>query len=380
MRILKIGIDLLWVRPGKVGGTESYIRNLLKGFLKFSEKDVYFVLFVSLDNAHTFASFGTSDKFSLIKCGVQSRTIARRIFWENTHLDRLARNVGVDLMFIPVYSKPKSNGEIPYVVTIHDLQALHFPEYFSRLKRFWLKRSWKKTLRESSKIVAISDFVKQDITEKLHVDPAKIKVIHNPVVLAGMQADFRILAEKYGIESKQYLYTVSSMLPHKNLPVLIKVVAELKKNADDRFPCRLVISGIGGTQEKTLKEMMEKWAVSEDIILTGFISDEERDSLYKNAFAFLFPSTFEGFGMPPVEAIMCGTPVITTKCASIPEVVGNEAYYVDESYSVGSWLEKLEELFVADSTLSNLIAERFAIERICNEYLEFFTSEIKGAL
>jgi len=84
--------------------------------------------------------------------------------------------------------------------------------------------------------------------------------------------------------------------------------------------------------------------------------------------------------MPPVEAIMCGTPVITTKCASIPEVVGNEAYYVDESYSVGSWLEKLEELSVADSTLSNLIAERFAIERICNEYLEFFTSGIKGVL
>ncbi len=339
-----------------------------------------FVLFVSRDNARTFSSFGTSGNFSLIECGLQSRAIARRIFWENTHLDRLARNAGVDLMFIPVYSKPKSNGKIPYVVTIHDLQALHFPEYFSRLKRFWLKSSWKKAVRESRKIVAISDFVKRDIIKKLDADPGKIKVIHNPVVLAGMQADFRILAEKYGIESEQYLYTVSSMQPHKNLPVLIKLVAELKKNNENRIPRRLVISGIGGTQEKTLKEMMEKWDVSEDIVVTGFVSDEERDSLYKNAYAFLFPSTFEGFGMPPVEAIMCGTPVITTKCASIPEVVGNEAYYVDDPYSVGSWLRKLEELSVADRTFSNSIAERFANERICREYLEFFASEIKGVV
>jgi glycosyltransferase involved in cell wall biosynthesis len=248
---------------------------------------------------------------------IKSEKVYSRIVKENLLLDKYAKKEQVDLMFVPVYSKPLfKNKKIPYITTIHDLQALHYPEYFSRHKYLWLKFAWKRCAKTSDKIVAISNFVKKDIAEKLDIPLEKISVIYNPITGLEKIAEFKSIKDKYDITEKSYYYTVSSLFPHKNLKTLLYVIKKLKDESSD-VPKKLLISGIGGKSKNEIVNLISKLDIEKEVILTGFISDEERNSLYKSAKIFLFPSIFEGFGMPPIEAMMLGTPVITTKLSTI---------------------------------------------------------------
>jgi len=343
-QLIRIGVDLLWVRPGQIGGTESYIRNLLEGLMQHAPNEMHFVLFVSEDNYGSFEKYRESKKFELVRCNIKSTNIVKRILWENMFLDEKAQKWNIDLMFIPVYSMPRKKSSIPYVVTIHDLQALHFPEYFSNLKNFWLRWSWKRSVKRADRIIAISNFVKQDIHKRLNINTEKIKVIYNPITQAKEFEAFQRVSEQFGVEKYKYFYTISSLSPHKNTEVLIRLIARLKDKKTEQIPIKLLISGIKGSQASYLKNLANDLDVLDEIIFTGFVSNAVRNTLYKYAYAFLFPSTFEGFGMPPVEALMLGTPVITTKCASIPEVTKNKCKYVDEPTKIEEWEKKVLEI------------------------------------
>ena len=143
---MKIGIDLLWLRPGCCGGSESVARNLLTGLGLYDDANEY-ILFVGKDIAEDFKEYEQYSNIKLYICNTESLKRIKRIAWENFNLDKVARELGVEEMFIPVYSKPKSlderKGGIPYITVIHDLQALHFPENFKKYKLYFLKRKWK---------------------------------------------------------------------------------------------------------------------------------------------------------------------------------------------------------------------------------------------
>jgi len=367
---MNIGIDLLWVKHKKVGGIESYIRNLLKGFQLYAPNDIEFTLFCAIDNHKTFDEFLTKGNIKKVICNVESNKVASRIIWENKNLNKYAKKHNIDLMFVPVYSKPlMKNRSMKYVITIHDLQALHYPQYFSKVKNMWLKFAWKQCAKTADKIIAISNFVKMDIEKRLGIESGKISVIYNPIVKTEREINFDNIASKYGIESKEYFYTVSSLLPHKNLSVLLKMISKAKKD-NINIPAKLVISGIGGKSEGEIKELINELEISENIILTGFVSDEERDALYKNAKAFLFPSIFEGFGMPPIEALMLGTPVVTTKETCIPEVTQNKAIYVDDPFSVDEWIEKVTKATTIESV--PIVFDCYTLENVSKAYIDMF--------
>ena len=202
-----IGIDLLWVRPRICGGTESATRNLINGFGMYDDKNEY-MLFVGKDTVETFKEYEKYPNMKIQICDTESLKRIKRIAWENAKLDKLARSLGVDLMFIPVYSKPNSlseeKGGIPYVTTIYDLQALHFPQYFSKTRIMFFKRSWKKACATSTKLITSSNYSKDDIIEHFPTAEGKISVIYSPITITNSCDDTKPLPEdvfaKYGID------------------------------------------------------------------------------------------------------------------------------------------------------------------------------------
>lgn len=229
---MKFAVDLLWVRPKKVGGTEFYIRNLLKGFMQLKD-NFEILLILARDNATTFEEYLADERFKKIVCDVDSSNVGKRIIWQNFHLSRMLKREEINVCFEPVYSMPIiSSKKIKYLTTIHDLQALHYPEYQSKFKVQWLKLSWKQTVRSAYKVIAISDFVKEDIVEKYKVSLDCILTIHNAIDVNPTDVvKFEEIQNKFQVEANDYYYTVSSIEPHKNMEILFKVMGEIKKGA-----------------------------------------------------------------------------------------------------------------------------------------------------
>ena len=363
---MRIGVDLLWVRPGICGGTESVIRNLLDGFGEFDKENEY-VLFVAKDNAETFAQYEKEPQMTFVRCNVKCSFQPVRILWENLFLDGKAGKENIDVMFIPVYSMPRTHGSgIPYVCTIHDLQAIHYPRYFSALKRLFLKQAWDYACRKAERIVTISDYCKNDLIEHYPEAENKVTTIYDAVASNQSDMPFSEIASQYGLEQGKYYYCVSSMLPHKNLETVLRVM-ELRKHRGENIP--LVLSGVGG-RNADFEEKVAALKIDDMVINTGFVSDAERDCLYENCRLFLFPSVFEGFGMPPIEAMRRGKQVVMTRESCLEEVTEGKAVYVDSPYDIEEWSRKIDAALQKTPDIQPF--ERYQLENVVREYVKAF--------
>lgn len=368
----KVAIDLTWVRHGKVGGTESSITNLLDGFEMIHCDKVDFYLIVAKDNISVFRPYIDRGYYHHLIANTISMDQMKRVFWQNTRLCKLLSENEISNCLEPTYCMPfTSVRSIKFYTVIHDLQAIHYPEYFSRARVMWMKYSWKNAVKKSYRVIAISNYVRQDIISTYAVEPFKVVQIYDAVSInTDHCADISILA-RYGVEKKKFYYTVSSLLPHKNLITLIYAFGKMKeKKSFEFFP--LLVSGVGGKQEEELLALIKKNNLEGVIKLTGFIDDKVRNLLYKECKVFLFPSIFEGFGMPPVEAMAFGTPVITTKETSVPEVTGGLCDSVDNAINPDEWIMKI--LCASKKAGSESIITRYSPEHIAGEYLKLLTS------
>lgn len=366
---MKIAIDLLWVKPNKSGGIESYIKNLLYGFVSV-KIEFQIILILSKDNIDSFRDFLKYENINYHLCPVNSCDVKQTILWENINLDKLISKLNVDFCFVPFYRKPLfTNKKNKYIVTIHDLQALHFPEYFSFLKLSWMKFAWKQSIKSAYHIIAISEFVKNDIITRFNCNSNKITTIYNPILCYDEFSSFQELSLKYKIISKDYYYTISSLLKHKNLITILKLIKRIKDDKNSSLPKKLVISGIKGNEESTLKEYIKENDLEENCIFTGYISESDKNTLIKNSRLFLFPSVFEGFGMPIIESIKLGTNVVTTKSASIPEVSKGLCSYVDNPFDVEEWYNTIK---IAEGKIVNYTFPEYDIDIIAKEYMRMF--------
>lgn len=380
---MRIAISLVWIRHNSSGGVESYTRNILDGLKKNCDTNQY-ILICSRDNAKSFFSYKEDPRFEIIECDVFTRDAKKMLVFESFKLDRLVSKLGADLCFVPCYRMPLFFSQNKYVVVIHDLVAYWYPNNFRFLRRNWLQWGWHRSIVKSKQTVAISQFVKNDIIERYYIkDERKIRVIYNPVLPSREFEDFEIVAKDYGIERYDYFYTVSSPMKHKNLITIIRLMSDyVRKYGKENTP-KLLISGIGmvGPEAKTHFETDEvlsfiKEESLEDVcIMTGFVTNGRRNTLLQNAKLFLFPSVFEGFGMPPVEALEMGTPVITTKCTALPETTQGKCMYINNPYDVDEWINAVEECKNAPRIKQDF--EEYKIDNVITQYLDCFNTVAK---
>lgn len=306
--------------------------------------------------------------------------IPRRLFEKFINLFSLNHSpfIGTtDLVHFPNhYSYPVSN-RTKSVVTIHDISYKIYPEHLSREIIEQLEPATEDTLRRVDGIIAISENTKKDLMEFYEIDPQKIKVIHIGADFSDIDVDESVARDEFNIE-EPYILSVSTIQPRKNFKRLMHAYKIVK---DDGIPHKLVIAGrFGWLYEDILKRRTEL-SLEEDVIFTGQISDKLLISFYKGADIFIYPSLYEGFGLPPLEASFYGVPVICSKTSSLPEVMGEACIYVNPE-SVEDIATGIMSLTDDDEKKSQLIEKgyenlkRFSWEKCARETLELYRSLI----
>jgi len=251
-----------------------------------------------------------------------------RIFWEQVVQPFALRKEGVDLLHALAFVTPLLSP-CPAVVTIYDLSFLLYPESFKRFKRFYLDLFTRLSARRARRIIAISESTKRDVVRLLGVSPEKVEVVY-----CGIDEAFRPLAEdqvaafrsKRGLPERFVLF-VGTIEPRKNVTRLIEAFATLRPC--DLANLKLVIGGAKGWFYQDVFARLEELGLEGQAIFAGYIPVSELPLWYNAAELFVYPSLYEGFGLPPLEAMACGTPVVTANTSSLPEVVGKAGLTVD---------------------------------------------------
>jgi glycosyltransferase involved in cell wall biosynthesis len=220
----------------------------------------------------------------------------------------------------------------PVVVTVHDLSFEHLPETFKRRSWMQLRLTVRRTVRRAAHVIAPSEFTRRDLVETYRLDPERVTAI--PLAASTR---FEPVEDAYEIERVRHLYglegeyilSVGSIQPRKNLARLVRAYAGLRRERGrSNLPKLALVGKQAWLYGETLK-MIEEEGVRDSVVLTGYVSEGDLPALYTGALCFAYPSYFEGFGLPPLEAMRCGAPVLTGNQTSLPEVVGDAGLLVD---------------------------------------------------
>jgi len=317
-----IGIDSSRAFVSDKTGTEYYSYHLVTEMLRLPESKLHtFVLFTRLN--------AILPKELALYSNVIIKPIKFPYLWTQVGLAwETWFGIQLDVLWIPAHTLPVlRSSRIRTVVTIHGLEYQWLKEYKNVLQKWYLPLSTFYAAKNADKLIAVSEFTAKQLIEQLHTTPKKIKVIHegtlsssNPVIQFSGKT-----MEKYGLEWKKYILFVGSVQPRKNLVSLITAFAEYAKEEPDQ---KLVIAGgIGWMAEETLRAP-SRLGIQERVVFTGRVSDLEIKQLYAGAVMYVQPSITEGFGLPVLEAMANGVPVISSDGGALSEVVGEAGIIV----------------------------------------------------
>lgn len=368
---MRIGIDAR-MYSSEFTGIGRYVYELIDKLMDTDKKNEYFIFM----NKSEYDKFEPrSKRFKKVLVNAKHYSFAEQFKYL-----RAIRKAKLDIMHFTHFNAPIFYRR-PSVVTIHDLTLSFYP---GKKMNSWYHRMaynivLKSAVRNSKKVIAVSENTKADLVEMLHTDPKKIAVIYE-----GVNENFTPKADKefnedvkkkYGITKEFMLYT-GVWRGHKNLVNLIKSFGILR--GEEGFEAQLVITGNEDPYYPEVKRTVVELGLEHDVIFPGMVSDEELVSLYQSAKLYVFPSLYEGFGLPPLEAMRCGTPVVASKTACIPEVCGEDNALYFDPYDSTDMANSIRRVWL-DETLQKDLREhglkhslKFSWEKMAEKTLNLY--------
>jgi len=401
---MKIGIDIRILAKGKRTGVEDYTINLLSHLLPKDKSIKYRLFYSGWAKPKADLSWLKSSNVKIKGLRIPNRIFDLFLrFLRFPKLDKILK--GIDILLSPHFLLAPVTKKTKTIIIFYDLSFVRFPKFFSLPKLFWHRFIYpKKQAQKADLIIAISQSTKEDLINLYKIKPEKIKVIYPGIdkkfkPIHKNNPNFSKVKEKYKLPDKFILY-FGTIEPRKNILGLIKAFEQIKKTTPemrgkvqwqgfegrvksnlkkvfDFSKIKLVIAGTKGWLYDEVFEKVKQSQYSKDIIFTGFIDEKDKLYLYNLAEVFVYPSFFEGFGLPPLEAMACGVPTIVSNKSSLPEVVGQGAIMIDpHNIQEINWAIK-ETLKNPDlrQRLKNQglkKARQFNWDRVAKEFLELF--------
>ncbi len=345
---MKIGIDARFYGP-KQKGLGRYVQKLVDNLEKVDLNNQY-IIFLRKENWSEYQP--TNSNFKKVLADYRWYSLKEQLMmpfkiWQ----------AKVDLMHFPHFNLPIFCFK-PFVVTIHDLVLRKFPTRRASMLNpflYWLKNLAYRlvvflAVKRAKKIIAVSNYTKKDILKYFRVKPEKIKVVYEG---SPDKLRTRLKASGASLSAKRYLLYVGNAYPHKNLERLILAFEKLIK--DEQIDCQLVLVG---ELDYFYRRLQKQFSTVEGLFLTDFVSDKELAVLYQKASLYVFPSLGEGFGLPPLEAMAYGLPVVSSEATCLPEILGQAAIYFDPA-NIEDMAEKIKQVLKDKKIQEKLIDQGF---------------------
>jgi glycosyltransferase involved in cell wall biosynthesis len=370
---MKVGVDIRVLLDKKYSGVAGFTYNLLKNIIKKDERNAYYFFY------NSFKKFKMPDFIPEEK--IISTRYPNKIFnyflQKRLAYPRLDKVIGgSDIFYSPHINFSSFSSKSKNIITIHDLSFLRYPEFFSKRKNFWHQAiNIKKNIKKFNKIIAVSHNTKNDIIELLNVSPEKIEVVYPGLPEFSFSKIFSgdYLEKKYNI-NREYLLYLGTIEPRKNISGLISAYNLLRENGYDFL---LVLAGAWGWKTDEIRKKWKSSPYKDDIRFISYVDDEAKPLLYEKAKLFVYPSFYEGFGFPPLEAMSFSLPVIASNVSSLPEVLGDGALLVNPDKPQEIYLA-IKNVLMDESLRQNLIKKgqarvaEFNWGKTSEEYLRIF--------
>jgi len=376
---MRIAIDLRWISRD-TGGIRRYVLNLATNLAIIDRLNAYFLIFDGKAVAEkVMQNHGLKNRdnfYAIIFKPGPFSPLSQLL------LPPLLRSRGIDVFHSPDFIMPFFTGKTRVIITVHDLIPYICPRLCARSKKVRFLRAYRfftaLAVKRSFRVITDSENSKRDIISVLGVKEEKIRMIYNGVEgrFSPLRERDRIesIKEKYSLSSRNILY-VGRQDPSKNLEVLIRAFHRLKREGD--IEGTLVIAGKKDARYPAPYRLADEMGLKDDIIYTGYVEEEELPVLYNACDLFVFPSLYEGFGLPPLEAMACGVPVIVSDRTSLPEVAGDAALMIDPS-DVGRLAENMKKLLDDTDLRKTMVkrgidrAARFSLDNMAKKTLAVY--------
>jgi len=390
---MRIGIDIRGLLTGQRSGVEQYTLKLIEHLLQIDKDNTYVLFYVSyknlderMQNLIKAAPFLKQDNVEIKTLKWINIPLLLHALWKPLEWPKVDKICGgLDVMWLPSPRLLPVSSACRLVITFHDLIFELFPQFYTWQSKLWQwQMNYSYLARKADSIIAVSNSTKKDLIRLYGVDANKIKIIYE-----GVDENYSYpisheivnqTKEKFKITGK-FIYYIGSLEPRKNIISIIRALYYLKDEVkSEQFDkIKLVISGAKSWLSDAIFDEVKKLKLTQWVIFTGSVSEDEKIALLQSASIFVFPSLYEGFGLPVLEAMAAGCPVITSNVSSLPEVVDGAAILInpDNQSEINLALEKLitNQNFRHNLiTKGRLQAKKFSWMKAANYTLRVFTN------